>query len=159
MKIWIYLNGMQQGPYSLDELSAMGVAPSTPVWYEGLPQWMPACEAEATAALFEQTPQAAVFEPQPVAEPQPAFEQGPIVATEVKPECPPTFIGWSIFCLICCCQVGGILGIIFSSLVKSNYRSGDYKTAEKMSNYAEWTVILSIVLGLVFAPITWLLYL
>ena len=59
MKIWIYLNGIQQGPYSLDELADMPVKASTPVWYEGLPQWLPAGEAPATASLFgaEQSPQ------------------------------------------------------------------------------------------------------
>lgn len=158
MKIWIYLNGIQQGPYTLDELATMAIAASTPVWYEGLPQWMPACEAEATADLFGQEPQGGIYVAEPVVEQQPSDGQSQARAADVAP-CPPTFIGWSIFCLICCCQVGGILGIIFSSLVKSNYRSGDYKTAEKMSNYAEWTVILSIVLGLVFAPLTWILYL
>ncbi len=53
MKIWVYLNDIQQGPYTLEELSQLPVTASTPVWYEGLPQWLPAGEAPETAALFE----------------------------------------------------------------------------------------------------------
>lgn len=37
MKIWVYLNDIQQGPYTLEELSQLPVTASTPVWYEGLP--------------------------------------------------------------------------------------------------------------------------
>lgn len=52
MKIWIYLNGLQQGPYTLDQLRLLSLDPSTPVWYDGLPQWQPAHLAPLTAGLF-----------------------------------------------------------------------------------------------------------
>ncbi|MDE7457823.1 MAG: DUF4339 domain-containing protein, partial [Muribaculaceae bacterium] len=32
MKIWVYLNGNQQGPYTLDELRQLNLTSSTPVW-------------------------------------------------------------------------------------------------------------------------------
>ncbi len=52
MKIWIHVNGVQQGPYSKEQVEAMHLPASTPVWYEGLAQWMPACQAPELADLF-----------------------------------------------------------------------------------------------------------
>lgn len=164
MKIWIYLNGIQQGPYSLDELADMPVKASTPVWYEGLPQWLPAGEAPATASLFgaEQSPQSSHTEaPRPEPAATPAFEARTVQAAAQSqlPPCPPTFIVWGIFLLICCCVPGGIIAIIFSALTSSAYSRGNYDRARRMSEYAEWTVIISIVLGLVSIPFGWMLWL
>lgn len=58
MKIWIYINGAQQGPYALEELRQMGITTDTPVWYDGLDQWSPAGKAPKLQALFEETPEA-----------------------------------------------------------------------------------------------------
>ncbi len=52
MKIWIHLNGAQEGPYSLDELPLERMDADTPVWYEGLANWKKAGEAPVTAPLF-----------------------------------------------------------------------------------------------------------
>lgn len=53
MKIYIYLNGHQQGPYHRDELVGRRITPQTPVWYSGLRSWTPAGEAECTRWLFD----------------------------------------------------------------------------------------------------------
>lgn len=42
MKIWIYLDGRQQGPYRLEELKDLPVYEETKVWFAGLPKWYPA---------------------------------------------------------------------------------------------------------------------
>ena len=42
MKVWIYLDGRQQGPFELEELLDMPVNENTKVWFEGLPKWYPA---------------------------------------------------------------------------------------------------------------------
>lgn len=161
MKIWVYLNGIQQGPYSLEELAQLPVNHATPVWYDGLQQWLPAGEAPATAGLFGQT--VAEASETPVAEeaPSPAPAHTAYRATaslndnrpDDAPPAPPTFIGWSVFVLLCCFPIGGILGIIFSVISGNAYRSGDYKKAARMSEYAEWSIILSIVIGLMFTPL------
>lgn len=164
MKIWVYLNGIQQGPYTLEELSNMPITASTPVWYEGLQQWLPAHEAPATAGLFagaasmdndRETARRSTTSGQ--AE-QPHYNYQASVREEIPP-CPPTFMAWSIFTLICCCMPGGILAIIFSALTTGAYSKGDYRKAKLMSERAEWTIIISIVLGLVFAPFSWLVWL
>lgn len=160
MKIWVYLNGIQQGPYTLDEVAAMNLLPSTPVWYEGITQWLPASEAPVTAVLFSgENASASEAEPDGTAD---------IVTTEATythvaasqssnrqdiPPCPKTYMAWSIFATICCCTPGGILAIIFTSMVTGNYNRGDYERAAKMAEYAEWTIIISIVLGIIAMPI------
>lgn len=159
MKIWVYLNGIQQGPYTIEEISRLPLTPSTPVWHEGLPQWMPANEAPETAGLFSDEASGSQTETRSDSEihlspAQPTYQASlndrrPADA----PPAPPTFIGWSIFVLLCCFPIGGIVGIIFSVMSGNAYRSGDYQKATRMSEYAEWVIILSIVIGLMFTPL------
>jgi hypothetical protein len=52
MEIYIIINNQQSGPYTIEQLRAMSLSPNTPVWYEGLRDWTPACNAPATQVLF-----------------------------------------------------------------------------------------------------------
>ena len=101
MQVWIHLNGIQQGPYTLDQLRLLSLDPTTPVWYEGLPQWMPAGKAPLTATMFESSEEATT-EPEPeeaaveetvvLVEEEPAeprHEQTPIAQAERRPEAEP----------------------------------------------------------------------
>ncbi len=131
-KIWIQRDGRQQGPFSLAELAGAGIEPRTPVWYQGLSDWTAACEAPLTAGLFYSTPVQA-------------------------PPCPPTYIAWAVVVTICCCLIGGIVAIIYSSQVTSRYAAHDYEGAVRASSRAELWIILSIVFGLVGTPFAYLL--
>lgn len=51
MQFYIYNNG-PQGPFTREELMGMNITEDTPVWYEGLEDWMPASVAPETASLF-----------------------------------------------------------------------------------------------------------
>ena len=51
MKIWIYVDGRQEGPYELEQLLDKPVTPDTKVWYEGLPKWYPAGYLDELAQL------------------------------------------------------------------------------------------------------------
>lgn len=53
MKIWIYIDGQQQGPYTLEELLDKPVTENTKVWFEGLPKWYPAGYLEEMRPLFD----------------------------------------------------------------------------------------------------------
>lgn len=158
MKIWVYLNGIQQGPYTFEEFAQLPVERSTPVWYDGLAQWLPASEAPLTAELFktesDSVEQESVETPKTSVQPTATLNDR---RSADAPAAPPTFIGWSVFVLICCFPIGGILGIIFSVASGNAYRAGDYARASRMSEYAEWSIILSIVIGLMFTPIAMLL--
>lgn len=53
MKIWIYTDGCQQGPFTLEELLDKPVTPETKVWFAGLPKWYPAGTLEELRPLFD----------------------------------------------------------------------------------------------------------
>ncbi|MBR5639701.1 MAG: CD225/dispanin family protein [Muribaculaceae bacterium] len=71
-----------------------------------------------------------------------------------NPECPPTNLVWAIIATICCCMPLGILAIIFASLTKKNYKQGDYRKAEKYSEYSAWSIIFAIMIGLITTPLS-----
>lgn len=51
MQYYIY-NGGPQGPFTREKLTELNITEDTPVWYEGLDDWMPAAVAPETAFLF-----------------------------------------------------------------------------------------------------------
>lgn len=149
MKIWIHADGRQQGPYDLDQLARMPLTATTPVWYEGLPQWMDAAQAPATAHLFTggEGPQAAA-----------GF--GAAVPPQMIPPKPPTYIGWSILLTVLCCfSPTAIIAIVTGAMSSTRYNHGDYTGARRMSNITEWLVILTIVLGIFTVPFGWVMLL
>ncbi|MEO6611246.1 MAG: DUF4339 domain-containing protein [Chitinophagaceae bacterium] len=66
----------QQGPFDLEELKTKNLTASTPVWYEGLPEWTTAGKVEELKVLFTAAP---------VTDPVPAP-----TAEEIKPVTPVT---------------------------------------------------------------------
>ncbi len=150
MKIWIYLNGVQQGPYTFDELRMLPMEPTTPVWYDGLSEWTPAGQAPATMPLF--TAPAPPPQPQPV---QPAWQpQQPAWQPQQIPPRPSTYLVWSILITLLCCTPLSIAAIVTGAITNSRYNSGDYNGARSMSSVTEWLVILSIVFGVLALPLT-----
>lgn len=61
MKIWIHVNGVQEGPFDIGDLPLDRIDASTPIWYDGLPDWMPISQAPATAHIFGCEPDAAAL--------------------------------------------------------------------------------------------------
>lgn len=142
MKIWIHLNGMQQGPYDLEQLRTMAIGPDTPVWYEGLTGWLPASAAPATAVLFS--------EPQPTPPPTPAAQQQ---ANMPATPPPPTHLAWAIVLTVLCCSPLSIAAIVTGSMSSSRYNAGDVDGARRLSEITEWLLILAIVLAFISAPL------
>lgn len=60
----------------------------------------------------------------------------------------------SIFQLFCCCQITGILGLIFTIMGNSAYEKGDYTIAEVRQRNARTSMIIGWVLGALF----WVFY-
>lgn len=54
MKVWIHIDGVQEGPFELEQLPWDRITPDTPVWYDGLPQWLRASDAPAVAEILAQ---------------------------------------------------------------------------------------------------------
>ncbi len=170
MKIWIHINGVQQGPYTLEQLEAMRLPAATPVWYEGLPQWVPACQAPALAPLYGGAAPAAAGEPEPAEVVEETIETvsaaGPARAayaatvhpaeTAEAPRRPATFLVWSIVLTLCCCTPFSIAAIVCGAITNTRYNRGDYEGARRMSHATEWLVIISITLGIVGLPLSML---
>lgn len=53
MRYWIIVNNRQAGPFELEQLPGLNVLPTTPVWHEGLSQWVPAAQVPEIVALFQ----------------------------------------------------------------------------------------------------------
>lgn len=168
MKIWVHLNGQQQGPYEFDQLKGLPITPQTPVWYEGLAQWTVAAVAPATAILFQpqQPPQPADTSTQPQQPtqpqaapqqstqpvnqpaPQPQWQWQPQAPTQPQLKRPATYIVWSVLLMILCCSPFALAALIFGVLSSSRYDAGDYGGAKAMSTAAAWMIIISIALSL-----------
>ena len=69
------------------------------------------------------------------------------------PECPPTNLVWAIIATVLCCQILGIVAIIYAAQVESKYRMGQYDLAQKYSDRAAIWCMVSFAAGLVYVPI------
>lgn len=173
MKIWIYLNGLQQGPYSIEQVKLLPVDANTPVWYDGLPQWTPAGQTPLLAPLFaatatgtqnqagatESTAEQAARAAQAAAQAAYAAHAAAQAAQAAQqasalPPRPSTYIVWSIILTILCCSPFALAGIITGAISSSRYNSGDYAGAKSMSTVTEWLLIISIVWAVVAAPVS-----
>ncbi len=134
--VYIHRNGQQQGPYTLPQLTLMTLTPDTPVWYEGLADWMPASQAPLTATLFNA--QGSV--------PPASTPRMPQRCNDVKPS---TYLGWAIVSCILCCLPLGIVAIIYAAQVNDKWLRGDYDGAYRASQNAQIWTIAAIVLGII----------
>lgn len=143
MNIWIFLNGIQQGPYTLDQLRMLNLTPDTPVWYEGLPDWAAAAMAPATMCLFA---------PQTPPPPSPSYAPGQSQVPNLPPK-PSTYLVWSVILTILCCSPFALAAIFTGMISSSRYQQGNYAGAQSMSEATAWLIMLSIVWGLVGWPV------
>jgi Interferon-induced transmembrane protein/GYF domain 2 len=157
MEIYIIINNQQSGPYTIEQLRAMSLSPNTPVWYEGLRDWTPACNAPATQVLFYtqnqpdnnqyQQPNQQYGQWQRPDGQQPNYG-GQWNGNNIPPR-PNNHLALAIIVTILCCLPFGIAAIISASNVNSQYDRGDYEGAIRSSNKAQTWIIVSIVAGLV----------
>lgn len=66
---------------------------------------------------------------------------------------PPNHLVWAIIMAVCCCTIPAIVAIIYSSMVSSRYAQGDLEGAWKASKTSEIWIIVSFVLGVLFATL------
>ena len=153
---YIIRNDQPAGPYTIEELAAMGITPDTIVWAEDIADWIPAYQVNELNSLFTrsaQTPPSynapsygAPAAPQYHREPQ--YSRPPQYNTPAEqPPMPPTYLAWSIAVTILCCLIGGIVAIVYSSQVSSRYIAGDYQGAEYASRQARIWIIVSACVG------------
>lgn len=74
---------------------------------------------------------------------QPNYAQGQ------RPMKPDNYLVWAILSTIFCCLPLGIVSIVYSSKVDSQYNAGDYvgaqDSANKAKNFAMWGAIIGVV--------------
>lgn len=173
MQYWAYINGEQKGPMELDALLTLNITHETLVWREGLETWIPAKDLSelstilvtpatneivpppitGTATCNQETTQtqytAGTAQAAPMPEP-PRYAPGQQSYNEYRmPPCPPTNLVWAILSLICCCQVFGIIAVVYAAQVTSLYNSGKYEASLKASNNAMTWSIVSFAVGII----------
>ncbi|MDE5844659.1 MAG: CD225/dispanin family protein [Muribaculaceae bacterium] len=175
MKYWLILNNQQVGPFETDQMWQVDFNALTPVWYEGLPDWVQARDVEELRAIIIQreasrmnhynrpVSSAEHVYVQPVEEysvemnAEPVREQPAQFQSNVSPmakaeERPSNYLVWAIIVTILCNIIMGVIAIIFASKVNTAFDRGDVVGARCNSDRAQWFIIFAIVLGVIWSP-------
>ena len=156
---YLVINGEKSGPFTIDQLATQQLTPETPVWTEGMSDWVPAQQVAELSSLFAS--QAPIPEAsQPTATPQaPAYNAAPAYGNP-QPQAPntqvvpPNYLVWSILVTLFCCIPGGVVAIVYSTQVSSRFQQGDYAGANESSrNARKWVIISAIA-----AAAVWVIY-
>lgn len=90
--------------------------------------------------------------------PQPPVPQPPMPQPPVAPEAEvPTNLVWAVIVTVMCCQITGVIAIVYGVMTSSANSAGNYEKARRYSDIAQIWVMVSIVLGLIYMPIALLL--
>ncbi|MCE7994934.1 MAG: CD225/dispanin family protein [Roseivirga sp.] len=73
---------------------------------------------------------------------------------EQQPQRPPNYLAVAIITTILCCLPAGIVSIVYSTKVNTEYDSGNYNAAESASKSAKtWAIVSAAVAGLLYVII------
>lgn len=90
--------------------------------------------------------------------PQPQVPQPPMPQPPVAPEAEaPTNLVWAVIATVMCCQITGVIAIVYGAMTSSANSAGNYEKARRYSDIAQIWVMVSIVLGLIYMPIALLM--
>lgn len=90
--------------------------------------------------------------------PQPPMPQPPMPQPPVAPEAEaPTNLVWAVIATVMCCQITGVIAIVYGAMTSSANSAGNYAKARRYSDIAQIWVMVSIVLGLIYMPIALLM--
>ena len=185
-KYWVNIDGIQSGPISRDELADMDFNPEvTYVWHQELDDWHRIDElsefADIVAGKSVQqsvTPPPIPSEPEdPIVPPVPSEPEMPVVPPMppmpsepeafIVPSVPPmpapseveapTNLVWAVIVTVMCCQITGVIAIVYGAMTSSANSAGNYEKARRYSDIAQIWVMVSIVLGLIYMPIALLM--
>ncbi len=109
-------------------------------------------DVKLDAAQSEPVPPALPQYPYRYFQPQYAAAQRRSASPVPDEPCPPTYLGWAIATTLLCCQIFGIIAIVYSAKVTTKYNLGDLEGAKKCSDNAALWSILSIVTGIICIP-------
>lgn len=90
--------------------------------------------------------------------PQSPMPQPPMPQPPVAPEAEaPTNLVWAVIATVMCCQITGVIAIVYGAMTSSANSAGNYEKARRYSDIAQIWVMVSIVLGLIYMPIALLM--
>lgn len=136
MDYYIIRDNRRQGPFSTEQLKEAELTRDTKVWHEGMAGWADAADVPELAEL--------ALPPSP----PPLNEAGRGANEAERPPMPKTWLAESIIVTLLCCIVFGIIAIIYSTQVESNYLMGKYELAEYKSRQARNMVLWGIGTGI-----------
>lgn len=114
-------------------------------------------EHSVTPPPVPQPPMSQPPMPQPPM-PQPPVAQPPMPQPPVAPEAEaPTNLVWAVIATVMCCQITGVIAIVYGAMTSSANSAGNYEKARRYSDIAQIWVMVSIVLGLIYMPIALLM--
>ncbi|MGM9812293.1 MAG: CD225/dispanin family protein [Muribaculaceae bacterium] len=123
-------------------------------------------DSEQSEHLEESTNSEHLVTPPPVPQPamsqppmpQPPVAQPPMPQPPVAPEAEaPTNLVWAVIVTVMCCQITGVIAIVYGVMTSSANSAGNYEKARRYSDIAQIWVMVSIVLGLIYMPIALLM--
>ena len=65
----------------------------------------------------------------------------------------PTNLVWAVIVTVMCCQITGIIAIVYGAMTSTANSAGNYEKARHYSDIAQIWVMVSIALGLVYMPV------
>ena len=138
-KYWIIDGGLRKGPLTAAEVRKMNLSGDTPIWRDGLENWVALRQLDEFSDMNRST-----------VPPIPSSGSGDnsYQRVEYRPEMPRTYLVWNILAILFCCLIPAIVGLVYSTKVSSRYSAGDYTGAEKASSLACTWLIISIVMKL-----------
>lgn len=164
---YIISNGVQLGPYTKEELGLQNLTPSTPVWREGLSEWVEASTLPELAEVLQsasvnpsyENPQKGQYpdfnntpNPQPpYGQPQQPYGQPPY-GYNPFPVPHTNWMPWAIIttiisgCTTCVGLILGIISIVYASKANSLYASGLQAEGDAANSTARTLTIINIVL-------------
>ena len=185
-KYWVNIDGIQSGPISREELADMDFNPEvTYVWHQELDDWHridqlsefadivagksvqqsvtpPPIPSEPEMPIVPPMPPVPLEPEEPIVPPVPSEPEEPVVPPVPPVPAPseaeaPTNLVWAVIVTVMCCQITGIIAIVYGAMTSTANSAGNYEKARHYSDIAQIWVMVSIALGLVYMPVALLM--
>lgn len=156
---YIAINNQRRGPFPEEELFQNGMTPDSLVWCKGMEGWTRASDVPELAKYLasQEPPELPQLPDVPQYAPQYAQGQYQQTDDDFIPFPPDSHLSGAILSTIFCCPPLGIVAIVKAAKVNSLYHRGRYDEAERMSDSASRWVNATVIAGIVFNLLYFLL--
>ena len=93
---------------------------------------------------------------EPIVPPVPPVPSVPPMPAPSEAEAPTNLV-WAVIVTVMCCQITGIIAIVYGAMTSTANSAGNYEKARHYSDIAQIWVMVSIALGLVYMPVALLM--